>query len=112
MIIISCIRDKFGIKRRIFLVTGWTRYQSERFSGLHQFRFAFAFGGGGEVHGAEVDKEMVENRHQSVNYGRHFVPELSRNVQEESDQNPIGTGIRHGQHVVHRTSWASYSREI
>lgn len=38
---------------------GWTRHQSKCLIGLHQFRLAFAFRRGGEIHGAEVVEKMV-----------------------------------------------------
>lgn len=42
---------------------GRTRLESERLADLHQLGRTFAFGGGGEIHRAEADEEVVEDRH-------------------------------------------------
>lgn len=75
-------------------------------------RSALALGGSGEVHGAEADEEVVEDCHQSLHDRRHFVPQLSRNGQAESDQNTFGAGVRHCKHALHRAGWTAYSGEI
>lgn len=47
----------------LFANEGRTRLEPEYLADLHELGRAFAFGGGGEIHRAEADEEVVEDCH-------------------------------------------------